>query len=82
MRSHALLYFVGHVLNEIDDHFRKISKIAESFGGLCAGEKNGKLGYNLTFVIAYIRVRMVGVQCKCDIATKQLIHQSSLERFE
>lgn len=33
----------------------KIYKIAESFGGLPAGDKNGERGYTLTFVIAYLR---------------------------
>ncbi|XP_042894818.1 alkyldihydroxyacetonephosphate synthase, peroxisomal [Parasteatoda tepidariorum] len=34
---------------------RRIYDIASRFGGLPAGEENGKRGYTLTFVIAYIR---------------------------
>lgn len=33
-----------------------INQIADKFGGIPAGEVNGKRGYLLTFVIAYIRV--------------------------
>lgn len=32
-----------------------IYRIAESFGGLSAGPRNGEKGYTLTFVIAYLR---------------------------
>lgn len=38
-------------------HKNRIGKIAQSFGGVAAGERNGKRGYMMTFVIAYIRVR-------------------------
>lgn len=38
-------------------HKNRIAKIAQSFGGITAGERNGERGYMLTFVIAYIRVR-------------------------
>lgn len=34
---------------------RKVYDVAKTFGGLPAGEENGKRGYMLTFVIAYIR---------------------------
>lgn len=37
---------------------KKIYKIAAAVGGLAAGETNGERGYTLTFVIAYIRVRL------------------------
>lgn len=43
--------------SEVVSHKNRITKIALSFGGVTAGEKNGKRGYMLTFVIAYIRVR-------------------------
>lgn len=39
----------------VDDLERRIYAIASQFGGLAAGENNGKQGYMLTFVIAYIR---------------------------
>lgn len=34
-------------------------ELGEHFGGLSAGEENGKRGYMLTFVIAYLRVRFI-----------------------
>jgi len=34
----------------------KIFSIAAKYGGIPGGERNGERGYNLTFVIAYIRV--------------------------
>lgn len=37
-------------------HEKKINAIAASCGGMPGGSKNGKRGYVLTFVIAYIRV--------------------------
>jgi hypothetical protein len=40
-------------------HKNCIAKIAVSFGGVTAGERNGERGYMLTFVIAYIRVRNI-----------------------
>lgn len=52
-------FFAGYTFDDVDSHLKKISKIAESFEGLCAGENNGRLGYNLTFVIAYIRVTTI-----------------------
>jgi len=42
---------------EVISHKSRIAKIALSFGGVVAGETNGKRGYMMTFVIAYIRVR-------------------------
>ncbi|XP_065202121.1 alkyldihydroxyacetonephosphate synthase [Planococcus citri] len=49
------LLFEGYSYEELESNFKKISAIAESYEGLCAGEKNGELGYQLTFIIAYIR---------------------------
>lgn len=43
--------------SEVVSHKNCIAKIALSFGGVTAGERNGERGYMLTFVIAYIRVR-------------------------
>lgn len=43
--------------SEVVSHKNRIAKIAHSFGGVMAGERNGERGYMLTFVIAYIRVR-------------------------
>ncbi|KFM76070.1 Alkyldihydroxyacetonephosphate synthase, peroxisomal, partial [Stegodyphus mimosarum] len=40
---------------DVDALERRIISIAAKFGGLAAGEDNGKRGYMLTFVIAYIR---------------------------
>ncbi|VVC25824.1 Vanillyl-alcohol oxidase, C-terminal subdomain 2,FAD-binding, type 2,FAD-linked oxidase-like, C- [Cinara cedri] len=48
------LLFEGKNL-ELNLHKDQIAKIAKSFGGMMAGEKNGERGYMLTFVIAYIR---------------------------
>jgi len=40
---------------EVVSHKNRIAKIAQSFGGVTAGERNGERGYMLTFVIAYIQ---------------------------
>lgn len=62
-RSYTLYYyfivcsiFTGKQ-SEVVPHKDRIIKIAQSFDGVIAGEKNGERGYMLTFVIAYIRVR-------------------------
>ena len=39
------------------EHEARLLQIATSNGGFSIGEENGKRGYMLTFVIAYIRVR-------------------------
>jgi alkyldihydroxyacetonephosphate synthase len=36
----------------------RLLEIGAKFGGISAGEENGKRGYTLTFVIAYIRVSL------------------------
>jgi alkyldihydroxyacetonephosphate synthase len=48
------LLFEGN-LEQVDDMEKKVLDIAIAHGGLSAGEENGKRGYMLTFVIAYIR---------------------------
>jgi len=51
----ATLLFEGQEEEEVEAQERRIYNIAKRFGGMSAGEKNGKRGYILTFVIAYIR---------------------------
>lgn len=51
------LLFEGYDKKEVEQHEKKIYKLAANHGGIPAGEKNGERGYTLTFVIAYIRVR-------------------------
>lgn len=70
--------FSGQSAEDVANNFKKISKIAQSFGGICAGENNGKLGYNLTFIIAYIRVRLMSV--KIEIHTSFLLILKSEKR--
>ena len=41
---------------EVSSLEEKIYELGKRFGGLTAGEENGKRGYMLTFVIAYLRV--------------------------
>ena len=40
---------------EVEAQERHIYDIARKFGGMPAGEENGKYGYRLTFAIAYLR---------------------------
>uniref|UniRef100_A0A7E4VL31 Alkylglycerone-phosphate synthase n=1 Tax=Panagrellus redivivus TaxID=6233 RepID=A0A7E4VL31_PANRE len=40
---------------EVEDHSKKLYTLAEKFGGIAAGEENGRYGYRLTFAIAYLR---------------------------
>jgi len=47
-------YFSGEP-EEVALQEQKIYEIAKKVGGIPAGETNGKRGYILTFVIAYIR---------------------------
>ncbi|XP_067133988.1 alkyldihydroxyacetonephosphate synthase, peroxisomal-like isoform X2 [Centruroides vittatus] len=35
--------------------YSQLNQIARKYGGIAAGEENGKLGYFLTFIIAYLR---------------------------
>lgn len=51
--------FVLGKRSKVVSHRSCIAKIAVSFGGITAGERNGERGYMLTFVIAYIRVRKI-----------------------
>ena len=41
---------------EVAAQEEKLTEIGLSFQGIPAGEHNGKLGYQLTFAIAYLRV--------------------------
>ena len=41
---------------EVDQQMKRLNTIAEQFGGVPAGEENGRYGYRLTFAIAYLRV--------------------------
>ena len=43
---------------EVDQQEEKLDEIGLSFQGIPAGEHNGKRGYQLTFLIAYIRVQV------------------------
>ena len=44
---------------------KKLNAIGVSLKGIPAGEHNGKRGYQLTFVIAYIRVTRFTVKLQC-----------------
>ncbi|XP_049801936.1 alkyldihydroxyacetonephosphate synthase isoform X2 [Schistocerca nitens] len=50
----ATLLFEGD-RKTVESQEKRIYEIADHFGGVPAGEKNGERGYMLTFVIAYIR---------------------------
>lgn len=50
----ATLLFEGRK-EEVESQEKKIYHIASKYGGIPAGEDNGRRGYMLTFVIAYIR---------------------------
>ena len=41
--------------NDVAHQMRRVSRLANSFGGINAGPENGERGYQLTFAIAYIR---------------------------
>ncbi|CAG0912989.1 unnamed protein product [Notodromas monacha] len=51
----ATLLFEGECPETVKLQERKVLEIAAKHGGLPGGEENGKRGYLLTFVIAYIR---------------------------
>jgi len=44
---------------------KKLNAIGVSLKGIPAGEHNGKRGYQLTFVIVYIRVTRFTVKLQC-----------------
>lgn len=46
---------------DIKNQEAKIYAIASKFGGMAAGGTNGERGYNLTFVIACIRVSVFSI---------------------
>ncbi|XP_055644524.1 alkyldihydroxyacetonephosphate synthase-like [Toxorhynchites rutilus septentrionalis] len=50
----ATLLFEGDA-KSVAYHEEQIIRIAKKYGGVGGGEKNGKKGYMLTFVVAYIR---------------------------
>lgn len=50
----AVVYFLGEPA-EVALQENRIYEIAKRAGGIPAGETNGRRGYTLTFVIAYIR---------------------------
>ena len=43
-------------LEEVDAQEKRLYEIGKEFGGIPAGEENGRYGYRLTFAIAYLRV--------------------------
>ena len=43
---------------DVEEQERAMTQVSHRFGGLAAGEENGKRGYMLTFVIAYLRVSL------------------------
>lgn len=53
-----IVLFISGDKERVEQQEKLIYKIAREFGGMPAGEKNGERGYMLTFVIAYIRVRI------------------------
>ncbi|GAB6029196.1 hypothetical protein CHUAL_004969 [Chamberlinius hualienensis] len=52
--SVATLLFEGRP-KDVEIQEKRIFEIAQRFGGFSAGEENGRRGYMLTYVIAYIR---------------------------
>jgi len=50
---------------EVATQEMKLNAMGVSFKGIPAGEQNGKRGYQLTFVIAYIRVTKFTFKLKC-----------------
>lgn len=44
---------------EMDRDLRNLIKLTKEHGGYSAGEDYGKMGYQVTFYIAYIRVSFV-----------------------
>jgi len=46
------------IYQEMENLERRLLEMANKFGGFYAGEEYGKRGYQLTFVIAYIRVSL------------------------
>ena len=50
---------------EVATQEKKLNAIGVSLKGIPAGEHNGKRGYQLTFVIAYIRVTKFTFKLQC-----------------
>lgn len=59
---------------------REVLELGEHYGGLSAGEENGKRGYMLTFVIAYLRVRFIQL-CHVLFVSMMFMHQDLAMRF-
>lgn len=45
--------------DDVKKNKNQIEKLAEKYGGVSAGEKNGERGYLLTFTIGYLRVKIL-----------------------
>lgn len=54
----ATMLYVGEK-DEVLEHEAKINEIAKNYGGIPAGQTSGERGYNMTFVIAYLRVIVI-----------------------
>jgi alkyldihydroxyacetonephosphate synthase len=52
----ATLLFEGECPEAVKLQEQQVYDVAKKHGGIPGGEENGKRGYMLTFVIAYIRV--------------------------
>jgi alkyldihydroxyacetonephosphate synthase len=51
------LVFEGNAL-EVKAHEKLINEIASKYLGFPGGAENGKKGYTLTYIVAYVRVRL------------------------
>lgn len=65
----ATLLFEGND-KDVKRQQKLINEIAEKYGGIPAGAINGERGYVLTFVIAYIRVIEIFIECYSKMRTK------------
>jgi hypothetical protein len=53
-------------VDDVKKNKNQIAKLAEKYGGVSAGEKNGERGYLLTFTIGYLRVfKFAWFPCFC-----------------
>lgn len=59
------LLFEGEEM-DVKVNEKKIYDLAKLYGGIPAGQANGERGYMLTFVIAYIRVKILLLYCLSD----------------
>lgn len=58
----AVTLLMEGTLEEVCDRERRLNSIAAKYGGIPGGAKNGEIGYTLTFVIAYLRVRILFIK--------------------